>query len=113
MRLSITFTLAVPRFIPFDLGSKNGHGVPVRNWERDALHECNAEAERLGTMLGCPSHKSPPSCQLRYEITNGSVSISPVQVSGSRAFAAAWINSQARRTWAASVWVWPTQKRKA
>jgi hypothetical protein len=53
----------------------NGHGVPVRNWEREAIDECNAEAERLGTLLGCPSHKSPRSCQLRYEITNGSVSI--------------------------------------
>ena len=53
----------------------NGHGVPVRNWERETLGECNAEAERLGTMLGCPSHKSPRCHQLRYEITNGSASI--------------------------------------
>lgn len=53
----------------------NGHVVPMRDWERDAIDKCNAEVERLGTMLGCSFHKSPSSCQLRYEITGGSVSI--------------------------------------
>ena len=30
MRLSITFTLAVPRFIPFDLGREQAHNAKVR-----------------------------------------------------------------------------------
>lgn len=53
----------------------NGHLVPFCDWERDALSKCNAEAERLGTMLGCQSHKSPPECELHFEVSNGSVSV--------------------------------------
>jgi len=53
----------------------NGHVVPFCDWERDALSECNAEVERLGSMLGCQSHKSPPECELRFEVSNGSVSV--------------------------------------
>jgi hypothetical protein len=53
----------------------NSHVVPMCDWEREAIDECNAETERLGTMLGCPSHKSPPGCWLRFEVTNGGASI--------------------------------------
>jgi hypothetical protein len=57
------------------VASANGHVVPLRDWERGALGKCNAEAERLGTMLGCQCHKSPPHCQLRVEVTDGNVSV--------------------------------------
>lgn len=53
----------------------NGHVVPFCDWERDAPSRCNAEAERLGTMLGCQSHKSPPECELHFEVSNGSLSV--------------------------------------
>jgi hypothetical protein len=53
----------------------NGQVVPLRDWQRDALGECNAEAERLGEMLGCPFHQSPACCKLIVGVTNGQVSL--------------------------------------
>jgi hypothetical protein len=53
----------------------NGRIVPMRDWRRNALGKCNTEAERLGEMLDCPSHKSPQCRKLVIDETNGQVSL--------------------------------------
>jgi hypothetical protein len=55
--------------------SAKGSLVPLGDWEHEGLHARNAEAERLGALLGCPCHTSPPRCKLRVKRANGKASL--------------------------------------
>jgi hypothetical protein len=54
----------------------NGHLVPFSDSKREALDECNMQAERLARMLDCEAYSSPACCELDVEVIEGKVSVS-------------------------------------
>lgn len=53
----------------------NGHIVPFSDSKREALDECDAQAETVGGMLDCDVYKSPACCDLVVEANGGKVSL--------------------------------------